>query len=1104
MWFKDIRLLKTYKMASVFNSQTDTYNLDDKQGTFLGKWEDIQAYTSVINTIETGTDTSGTIHFEWVNKDDDSVPTDQTDPLCVDSYNFGENESALTKQFDTRARWFRLKIEGNGTDIKQFATTYKKSATEIKLTDDTTNIVSVNVGDDNENSLFTVLTDMSGDLLGTTNDAHPEGEALFTHLADASGHSLSTTDTYRSLHRKLAPSTGWRPDRFDRTNLHNGDGTDGLTTSRTRDEYPVSYLRADFTGITLDKFGRVSDNGRSQRYSDTQDLPNFTFTTVSANDMPMSIAVANGENGLSGVYPETRSTRDTRVTLKNETPGQLSKVARGLLVGDGDHFDISLISSSTPNSSHESTIKITNEGGSSPTDLSNGYLFDSDSYNLVNTDKVAVSKFSGRQGFTVRTVNENDVLRDGLLQPKLDTSLKADQVIVLQASDSNFTTDYTLFNHEQMRPHVGKSVILTDGANEVDNFIVKELEIDTSMNAKTLDAVPVDFSLHAGTYIAIGTNCNLTDNKTDISLHFEDRMVFDVCGINHGTPTTPTDISLESLTDDQVKFLRNITGPADNAAPNTPDFSFAKVYGLGQYYLEPQQRATNKYYNNTIGDWTTVNYTVCGEAEETITVEFNDTTVGVQHVSVGRNDGNPINYDEKYLSMQSPFKLRNRQAEEITADPQSLTMERKRPLMVIEDQNTFILPKSVIPFKHGDIVRMAVVEDNDESLLENIDYADGSGYLKVTGRAHFAKTVDDNVHFNLMVDKDIGKWFTDDSNLSGPTYRSNDSEATPNKTILPHASNDSNNDGVSLELADFFKPIDPAVQAGNYRFDDTTLYDTSYIVLDMTVSFGGSGFTQGTQYNGRIPNKDAAYDIDFTVESIGSDGNIIDVRGPFTTGGGNAVFKIGDVIEVSPSPVDGSNAQLIVSKVAGPDDPLDFPTMDKYHSIIKNYWSTYNNSNVITIPPTGSQGYPLDLRFYKPLLNKHVAHNNFTIQFDVSTTNGGVEGPSESLAVALRDGHNNTFKSTGAGHPDGVPPTVYEPLSISGGRAAPRKILYLLETNYASTPAEATNEVIHHFNAITVSLNKRLGTNQTATLVFNGTTNGANTDENDTTAVLLD
>ena len=126
-------------MSSVFNSSI-SYNLDTD---FTGRWEDIQAYTSVINTIESDS-ASGTIHFQWVNMDDDSVPRGD-ELLCEDSYTFVGDGTPLTKQFDTRARWFRLKIEGAGI-IQQFATTYKKSATEIKLTDDTTNIVSVNVG----------------------------------------------------------------------------------------------------------------------------------------------------------------------------------------------------------------------------------------------------------------------------------------------------------------------------------------------------------------------------------------------------------------------------------------------------------------------------------------------------------------------------------------------------------------------------------------------------------------------------------------------------------------------------------------------------------------------------------------------------------------------------------------------------------------------------------------------------------------------------------------------------------------------------------------------------------------------------------------------
>ena len=119
-------------MSSVFNSSIHDLTASD----FTGRWEDIQAYTSVINTIESNT-ASGTIHFQWVNMDDDSVPSDDELPLCEDSYTFGSGLSdatALTKQFDTRARWFRLKIKGEG-EVK-FATTYKKSATEIKLTSD--------------------------------------------------------------------------------------------------------------------------------------------------------------------------------------------------------------------------------------------------------------------------------------------------------------------------------------------------------------------------------------------------------------------------------------------------------------------------------------------------------------------------------------------------------------------------------------------------------------------------------------------------------------------------------------------------------------------------------------------------------------------------------------------------------------------------------------------------------------------------------------------------------------------------------------------------------------------------------------------------------
>ena len=51
-----------------------------------------------------------------------------------------------------------------------------------------------------------LLIHMSGNLLGTINEAHNEGEALF-HLADASGHGLDTTDTHRDL--------GGDPEQFE-------------------------------------------------------------------------------------------------------------------------------------------------------------------------------------------------------------------------------------------------------------------------------------------------------------------------------------------------------------------------------------------------------------------------------------------------------------------------------------------------------------------------------------------------------------------------------------------------------------------------------------------------------------------------------------------------------------------------------------------------------------------------------------------------------------------------------------------------------------------------------------------------------------------------
>lgn len=185
-------------MASVYNSRNAPYTLTDS--SFTGRWEDLQTFTTVISTLQIGTDTSGTAHLQWVNTADDEVPSDYTTALVADTYTFGPSQS-VTKQFDTRARWFRLNITGTGQSLEQISTLYKKAPTEIKLTDDSTNIVSVNIGD-TKNSLYTILSDLSGALIGTTNDAH-SGEALYTHLADGSGDSLATTDNNRDITRTL-------------------------------------------------------------------------------------------------------------------------------------------------------------------------------------------------------------------------------------------------------------------------------------------------------------------------------------------------------------------------------------------------------------------------------------------------------------------------------------------------------------------------------------------------------------------------------------------------------------------------------------------------------------------------------------------------------------------------------------------------------------------------------------------------------------------------------------------------------------------------------------------------------------------------------------
>ena len=209
-------------MASLLNSKKDiSFTNTGADTSFTGQWEDIKDYTSAIITLQSPMDGSATL--QWAHTSGRRFP-EENDIIATESFKYTsvghdmtatdlenglgpqekthKDSEAVTKQFDHRARWFRIKYENNESVGTQFddmsfnlQTLYKKAATELKIVDDCANIVSVNVGDDNKNSLYTMLTDASGAALRTTNDAVNTGEALYTHLADSSGHSLATTET---------------------------------------------------------------------------------------------------------------------------------------------------------------------------------------------------------------------------------------------------------------------------------------------------------------------------------------------------------------------------------------------------------------------------------------------------------------------------------------------------------------------------------------------------------------------------------------------------------------------------------------------------------------------------------------------------------------------------------------------------------------------------------------------------------------------------------------------------------------------------------------------------------------------------------------------
>lgn len=287
-------------MASLLNSKKDI------SANFTGQWEDIKDYTSVIMTLQAPVDGSATI--EWANTTGRTFPTD-SDIIASENFTYSgaldaSQASAVTKQFDHRARWFRVRYDHSGaveasfSDLSfNFETLYKKAPTELKIVDDSANVVSVNVGDNN-NSLYTMLTDASGVPIRTTNDSQTTGEALYVHLADGSGNSLATTETDNpeSLFVGLRDASNVGIDSTGSAATNNalyvrpGDVSGNAQAST----FMVSDAYAD--GVAL--YGALADNCGHQ-INTTNNPP---ASDTSANALYVHLTLANG-NSVSSSDP---------------------------------------------------------------------------------------------------------------------------------------------------------------------------------------------------------------------------------------------------------------------------------------------------------------------------------------------------------------------------------------------------------------------------------------------------------------------------------------------------------------------------------------------------------------------------------------------------------------------------------------------------------------------------------------------------------------------------------------------------------------------------------------------------------------------------------
>lgn len=167
---------------------------------FRGEWEDIKDYASLIITIQSPIDGSGTL--KWANTTRRQFPSDG-DVIAEEHFNYYASD-VKTLQWDHRGRWFKLEYT-DGADTAavyndlslNIETLYKGVPTELKISDDSQHVTSLHHGD-TESAYQVVYTDRSGVPLATTDDGTTEGEALFVHLRDASsniGYANTTTGT---------------------------------------------------------------------------------------------------------------------------------------------------------------------------------------------------------------------------------------------------------------------------------------------------------------------------------------------------------------------------------------------------------------------------------------------------------------------------------------------------------------------------------------------------------------------------------------------------------------------------------------------------------------------------------------------------------------------------------------------------------------------------------------------------------------------------------------------------------------------------------------------------------------------------------------------